>query len=71
MSVGKRIYLKRNMPDPEVIEGFKSIPASNTADCMNRDCAMNPRIHLVSSRIYYCFNLAWLLEASNTSERSN
>ena len=49
MSVGKRIYLKRNMPDPEVIEGFKSIPASNTADCMNRDCAMNPRIHLVSS----------------------
>ena len=29
------------------------------------------RIHLVSSRIYYCFNLAWLLEASNTSERSN
>ena len=29
------------------------------------------RIHLVSSRIYYCFNLAWLLEACNTSERSN
>lgn len=49
MSVGKRIYTKRNMPDPAVVEGFKSIPASNTADCMNRDCAMNPRIHLVSS----------------------
>ena len=49
MAVGKRIYLKRNMPDPAVVEGFKEIPASNTAYCMNRDCAMNPRIHLVSS----------------------
>ena len=27
MSVGKRIYLKRNMPDPEIVEQFKSIPA--------------------------------------------
>ena len=27
MSVGKRIYLKRNMPDPELVEQFKSIPA--------------------------------------------
>ena len=49
MSVGKRIYLKRNMPDPEIVEQFKSIPASNTADVMGRSCAMNPRIHLVSS----------------------
>lgn len=49
MSVGKRIYLKRKMPDPEIVEQFKSIPASNTADVMGRSCAMNPRIHLVSS----------------------
>lgn len=49
MPVGKRIYLKRNMPDPALIEQFKTIPASNTADVMNRSCAMNPRIHLVSS----------------------
>ena len=49
MSVGKRIYLKREMPDPEIIAQFKTIPASNTADVMNRSCAMNPRIHLVSS----------------------
>jgi regulator of RNase E activity RraA len=48
MSVGKRIYLKREMPDPEVMEQFKGIPASNTADVMSRNCAMNPRIHLVS-----------------------
>lgn len=32
MAVGKRIYLKRNMPDPEVMEQFKTIPASNTCD---------------------------------------
>ena len=49
MAVGKRIYLKREMPDPEIVEKFKSIPASNTADVMGRSCAMNPRIHLVSS----------------------
>ena len=49
MAVGKRIYLKRNMPDPEIMMQFKNIPASNTADCMGRSCAMNPRIHLVSS----------------------
>lgn len=48
MSVGKRIYLKREMPDHEVMMQFKSIPASNTADVMGRSCAMNPRIHLVS-----------------------
>ena len=49
MSVGKRIYLKRNLPDPAIVEEFKNIPASNTADVMGRSCAMNPRIHLVSS----------------------
>lgn len=48
-TVGKRIYLKRNMPDPEIMEQFKSIPASNVADVMSRNCAMNPRIRLVSS----------------------
>ena len=49
MSVGKRIYLQRRMPDHDVMMQFKTIPASNTADCMGRNCAMNPRIHLVSS----------------------
>lgn len=48
MSVGKRIYLKRHMPDPKLVEEFKKIPASNTADVMGRSSAMNPRIHLVS-----------------------
>ena len=48
MSVGKRIYLKREMPDPQLVAQFKAIPASNTADVMGRSCAMNPRIRLVS-----------------------
>lgn len=49
MAIGKRIYLKRELPDKALIEEFKQLPASNTADCMYRNCAMNPRIHLVSS----------------------
>lgn len=49
MSVGKRIYIKREMPDPTIMEQFKKIPASNTADVMSRSCAMHPRIRLVSS----------------------
>ncbi len=49
MPVGKRIYLKRNMPDPELMRQFAELPASNVADCMERSCAMNPRIRLVSN----------------------
>lgn len=49
MAVGKRIFLKREMPDPEIMMQFKDIPASNTADVMNRVGAMHPRIKLVSS----------------------
>lgn len=48
MPVGKRIYLKRNLPDPEIVNGFKGIPTANVADVMNRNCAMNPRICLIS-----------------------
>ena len=49
MPVGKRIYLQRDLPDPKVVEEFKNIPASNVGDVMARNCAMNPRIRLVSS----------------------
>lgn len=48
MSIGKRIYLKRKLPVPGLIEQFKDIPTANVADVMNRNCAMNPRIHLIS-----------------------
>jgi len=49
MAVGKRIYLKRDLPDQELVNKFKEIPASNIGDCLERNCAMNPRIRLVSS----------------------
>jgi len=49
MSLGKRIYLKRELPEQAVVEEFKLLPASNVGDCMERNCAMNPRIKLVSS----------------------
>lgn len=49
MSVGKRIYLRREMPDPALIEAFKAIPASNVGDVMGRSCGMDPRIRLMSS----------------------
>ena len=32
MPVGKRIYLRRELPDPAVLAQFKTIPAANTAD---------------------------------------
>lgn len=48
MTVGKRIYLKRKLPDKKLIEEFKEIPASNTCDVMGRNSAMNPRIKLVT-----------------------
>lgn len=49
MPVGKRIYLKRRLPEAGLIEEFKKIPASNVSDVMGRSCALNPRIKLVSS----------------------
>lgn len=48
MPVGKRIYLQRNLPNPEIVKGFAKLPASNVADCMERNCAMSPRIKLMS-----------------------
>lgn len=49
MPVGKRIYLRRDLPDSEIMEKFKEIPASNVADVMERSSAMSSRIKLVSS----------------------
>lgn len=49
MQVGKRIFLKRELPDKEIVEGYKDLPTSNIADCMNRRGAMATRIKLMSS----------------------
>lgn len=49
MAVGKRIFLKRELPSQELVNEFRKIPAANIADVMERNCAMNPRIRLVSN----------------------
>lgn len=48
MPIGKRIYLQRKLPSASVMEAFRTIPAANIADVMERSCAMNPRIRLIS-----------------------
>lgn len=48
MSVGNRIFTKRQMPDKELIERLRQIPAANIADTMGRSCAMHPRIKPMS-----------------------
>ena len=48
MPVGKRIYLKRQLPDPALVKEFETVPASNTGDVMGRSCGMDPRIRLMS-----------------------
>lgn len=49
MSVGKRIYLRRELPDEKLLEDFRQLPTSNVCDVINRLSAMHPRIHLMSS----------------------
>ena len=49
MSVGKRIFLQRELIDQSIMDQLGKIPAANIADVMERNCAMNPRIKLVSS----------------------
>lgn len=49
MSVGNRIYLKRKLPDREIVDGFRELPAANVADVMGRSPAMNLRIRLISN----------------------
>lgn len=59
MSVGNRVYLKREMPDPQIMAELGKIPASNIADVMNRSCAMHPRIRLLSRpKAQICFGPA-------------
>lgn len=49
MTVGKKIFLKRVLPDENLIKEYSKIPAANIDDCIDRSTAMNPRIHLMSS----------------------
>lgn len=63
MSVGNRIYLRRNMPPKEIVDGFKQLPASNVADCMGRSCAMDSSIHLMSSSKEFMYGVAITVKA--------
>jgi regulator of RNase E activity RraA len=49
MSIGFRVFLKRELPAAEVVEGFRSLPAANIADCMGRLSALSQEIRLLSS----------------------
>lgn len=51
MSVGNRVFLKRNLTDREIIEAFKKLPAANVADTMSRLCALSSEIKLVGSPV--------------------
>lgn len=48
MSVGFRVYLKRNLPPKELVEAFRFIPASNISDCMGRLSGMGSEIRLMT-----------------------
>ncbi len=49
MSVGFRVFTQRELPARELVEGFRSIPAANIADCMGRLCAMSSQIRRMSA----------------------
>lgn len=48
MTVGNRIFLKKENLSKELIESFKNIPASNIADTMNRLSAISSDVKLMS-----------------------
>lgn len=45
MSVGFRVFTQRKLPEKEVMDGFRDLPAANVADVMGRSCAMSSEIH--------------------------
>lgn len=49
MSIGNRVYLKRELPEKGLVERFRELPAANVADCMSRTSALSPEIKLQSS----------------------
>lgn len=48
MTVGGRIYLKKDNSGLELVQEFAKIPTANIADTMGRSCALHPRIRLFS-----------------------
>lgn len=54
MSIGFRVFTRRELPEPELVAAFKTIPAANIADCMGRLSAMESRIRLLSAPLSEC-----------------
>lgn len=48
MSVGFRVFTKRDLPDPELVEKFRGLPTANVCDCMERLGVMDASIRLMS-----------------------
>lgn len=51
MPIGFRVFTKRDLPSREIVEGFKTIPAANIADCMSRLSAMSSQIRRMTEKI--------------------
>ena len=49
MSVGLRVFMKRELPNKELIEKFRGLPTANVADCMERLGVMSSEIRLLSN----------------------
>lgn len=49
MTIGNRVFLKRELLSKEVMKEFSEIATANVADTMGRLCALNTRIKLVTS----------------------
>lgn len=49
MSIGFRVFLKRDLPPAELVAAFKELPPANVADTMNRLCALSSEIMLLSA----------------------
>lgn len=49
MAMGKRVFTKRKLANPEVVKGFIGLPASNVGDTFDRIGCMDPRIKLMSN----------------------
>ena len=49
MAIGNRVFTKRELPPKELVDKFRTLPASGVADCMNRLCALSPEIRLLSN----------------------
>lgn len=49
MSVGLRVFMKRELPDKGLVERFRGLPTANVADCMERLGVLNSEIRLLSN----------------------